>query len=235
MKTHCAIVGTTQTIAWASSYYMPAILGAPIAGALHLPTSVFFGLFSGALLLSWVVGPSVGRLIDRHGGRVLLATSNLVIAAGLVILAASHGIAGLVVAWAVLGVGIGMGALVPLMALSLAARGIDAAVIGLNAAMFPLAVLLVGPLLPRLLARLGTLRGLYLGLSLTALTVLLMPALPGLGAWFALRFLSGAAASIQWVISETWLNIIATERDRGRIMGLYASVLAAGFAIGPLR
>ena len=109
MKTHCAIVGTTQTIAWASSYYMPAILGAPIAGALHLPTSVFFGLFSGALLLSAVVGPSVGRLIDRHGGRVLLATSNLVIAAGLVILAASHGIAGLVVAWAVLGVGIGTG------------------------------------------------------------------------------------------------------------------------------
>ncbi len=104
-----AVLGTTQTIAWASSYYMPAILGVPIASALHLPTSVFFGLFSGALLLSAVVGPSVGRLIDRHGGRVLLAASNLVIAAGLVILAAAHGIAGLVIAWAVLGVGIGMG------------------------------------------------------------------------------------------------------------------------------
>lgn len=113
MKTHRVIVvaalGTTQTIAWASSYYMPAILGAPIAAALHLPTSVFFGLFSGALLLSAVVGPSVGRLIDRHGGRILLACSNLVIAAGLVILAAAHGIAGLVIAWTVLGVGIGMG------------------------------------------------------------------------------------------------------------------------------
>ena len=104
-----AVIGTTQTIAWASSYYMPAILGAPIASALHLPTSVFFGLFSGALLLSAVVGPSIGRLIDRHGGRVLLAASNLVIAAGLVTLAAAHGIAGLVIAWTVLGVGIGMG------------------------------------------------------------------------------------------------------------------------------
>jgi MFS family permease len=134
----------------------------------------------------------------------------------------------------VLSVGIGIGALVPLMALRLAARGTDATVIGLNAAMFPLAVLLVGPLLPRLLVRLGSRRALYLGLSLTALSVLLMPVLPSLGAWFALRFLSGAAASIQWVISETWLNIIATDRDRGRIMGLYASVLAAGFALGPL-
>jgi MFS family permease len=104
-----AALGATQTIAWASSYYMPAILGAPIAGALHLPTSVFFGLFSGALLLSAAIGPSVGRLIDRHGGRHLLATSNLVIAAGLLILAAAHSIVGLVIAWTVLGVGIGMG------------------------------------------------------------------------------------------------------------------------------
>jgi hypothetical protein len=48
-------------------------------------------------------------LIYRYGGRVLLACSNLVIAAGLVILAAAHGIAGLVTAWTVLGVGIGMG------------------------------------------------------------------------------------------------------------------------------
>jgi len=104
-----AALGATQTVAWASSYYMPAILGAPIATALHLPTSVFFGLFSGALLLSAVVGPSVGRLIDRHGGRHLLAASNLVIAAGLLILADAHSSVGLVIAWTVLGVGIGMG------------------------------------------------------------------------------------------------------------------------------
>jgi MFS family permease len=104
-----AALGTTQTIAWASSYYMPAILAAPIAAALHLRSAVFFGMFSGALLLSAVIGPSVGRLIDRHGGRGILAASNLVIAAGLMILAAAHGVAGLVIAWTVLGIGIGMG------------------------------------------------------------------------------------------------------------------------------
>jgi MFS family permease len=102
-------LGTTQTIAWASSYYMPAILGAPIASELHLPTSVFFALFSGALLLSAVVGPAVGRLIDRQGGRNLLAASNLVIAARLLILAAAHSVTGLVIAWTVLGVAISMG------------------------------------------------------------------------------------------------------------------------------
>src|SRR5438552_11608568 len=88
---------------------MAAILGAPIAKALHLPTSVFFGMFSGALLLSAMVGPPVGRLIDRHGGRHLLAASNLVIAAGLLILGTAHSSVGLVVAWTMLGVGIGMG------------------------------------------------------------------------------------------------------------------------------
>jgi MFS family permease len=102
-------IGTTQTIAWASSYYMPAILGAPIAAALRLPASVFFGLFSGALLLSAMIGPSVGRLIDRYGGRPVLTTSNVVIAAGLAILAAAHGTVGLAFAWTVVGVGIGMG------------------------------------------------------------------------------------------------------------------------------
>ncbi len=104
-----AALGTTQTIAWASSYYMPAILAAPIAAALHLSSSVFFGLFSGALLLSAVIGPSVGHLIDYHGGRAVLAASNLVIAAGLIILAAAQGVAGLVIGWTVLGIGIGMG------------------------------------------------------------------------------------------------------------------------------
>jgi MFS family permease len=104
-----AALGATQTVAWASSYYMPAILGAPIAAALHLPSNVFFGLFSAALLLSAVIGPSVGRLIDQHGGRGVLAASNLVIAAGLIILAAAHGIAGLAIAWTMLGIGIAMG------------------------------------------------------------------------------------------------------------------------------
>jgi MFS family permease len=51
----------------------------------------------------------VGRLIDRHGGRAVLAASNLVIAAGLIILAAAHGGPGLAIAWTVLGIGIGMG------------------------------------------------------------------------------------------------------------------------------
>src|SRR5215813_13062704 len=133
----------------------------------------------------------------------------------------------------VFGVGIAFGALVPLVTLNLAHRGIDATLIGLNAAMFPLAVLLAGPLLPRLMHRLGAVRSMVFGLGIVALAILLFPVLPYLPAWFLLRFITGAAGAIPWVVCETWLNIVATERDRGRIMGIYATVLAAGFAIGP--
>lgn len=103
------VPSAATTVTRPASYYMPAILAAPIAASLHLTSSVFFGMFSGALLLSAVIGPSVGRLIDHRGGRAVLAASNVVIAAGLIILAAAQGVAGLVIAWTVLGIGIGMG------------------------------------------------------------------------------------------------------------------------------
>ena len=111
-----AALGSTQTLAWASSYYLPAILGAPIAAALGLSPSIFFGIFSGALLLSSCLAPAVGRVIDRHGGRAVLALSNIVLAAGLVMLGLATGVFGLAVAWLVLGVGTAMGLYAPAFA-----------------------------------------------------------------------------------------------------------------------
>ena len=104
-----AALGSTQTLAWGSSYYLPAILGAPIAQALGLAPSVFFGIFSVALLISAAMGPAVGKIIDRHGGRGVLVASNLVLALGLALLARADGIVGLAVAWIPLGAGITMG------------------------------------------------------------------------------------------------------------------------------
>ena len=104
-----ATLGTAQTLAWASSYYLPAILAGPIAAGIGVPSSWVFGAFSGALLIAAFAGPAVGRLIDRHGGRGVLVLSNLVLACGLVLLAAAHGVTMLCVAWAILGVGMALG------------------------------------------------------------------------------------------------------------------------------
>jgi MFS family permease len=104
-----AALGTAQTLAWGSSYYLPAILADPIAQGLGLSPTTVFGLFSGALLLSAVLGPSVGRAIENRGGRGVLAVSNLVLAAGLILLGVAQGLFTLALAWVVLGIGMAMG------------------------------------------------------------------------------------------------------------------------------
>ena len=102
-------LGTTQTLAWASSMYLPAILADPIARDLGVSSNWVFGAFSAALVLSALIGPRVGRQIDLVGGRSVLSMSNLVLAAGLVLLGFTTSVPVLVVAWLLLGVGMGAG------------------------------------------------------------------------------------------------------------------------------
>jgi len=102
-------LGVAQTLAWGSSYYLPAILAGPIGAGIGVPRSWVFAAFSGALLLAAFAGPAVGRIIDRHGGRGVLALSNIVLAAGLAALAAANGPVLLFAAWAILGVGMALG------------------------------------------------------------------------------------------------------------------------------
>ena len=102
-------LGTTQTIAWASSYYLPAILAAPIARDLSLEPAFVFGALSGGLVISGLLGPRVGHAIDTFGGRGLLAISNLVFAGGLLVLSLAGGSIALVAAWIVIGIAMGMG------------------------------------------------------------------------------------------------------------------------------
>jgi MFS family permease len=104
-----AAIGATQTLAWGSSYYLPAVLADPIAAGLGVPRSLFFGFFSASLLLQAALGPSIGKAIDRRGGRGVLVLSNLVLGVGLVWLALAQGPVALAGAWAVLGIGMALG------------------------------------------------------------------------------------------------------------------------------
>jgi predicted MFS family arabinose efflux permease len=103
------VLGTTQTLAWASSFYLPAILADRISDELGIPSTWFFAAFSGSLVVAALVGPRVGRTVDAIGGREVLAVSNIIIAAGLVALAFAHSQAMLWFAWLVLGLGMGVG------------------------------------------------------------------------------------------------------------------------------
>jgi MFS family permease len=102
-------LGTTQTLAWASSYYLPAILADPIGRDLGVSSNWIFAAFSASLVISALLGPRVGRQIDLVGGRSVLSMSNLMLAAGLALLGFTYSIPVLAVAWILLGVGMGFG------------------------------------------------------------------------------------------------------------------------------
>ncbi|SAI73935.1 oxalate/formate antiporter [Bordetella ansorpii] len=104
-----AALGTTQTLAWASSYYLPAMLSAPMGRDLGIAVPTVFAAFSFALLISAFLGPYAGKAIDRWGGRPVLMATNLIFALGLGWLGAIQSTVGLFAAWAVLGIGMGSG------------------------------------------------------------------------------------------------------------------------------
>ncbi len=104
-----AVLGTTQTIAWASTYYLPAILANAIARDMSVSPVMVFTAFSLAMIVSALLGPWTGRFIDRHGGRALLLASNALFVAGLLLLAVAGNITTVFAAWVIIGVGMGMG------------------------------------------------------------------------------------------------------------------------------
>ena len=51
---------------------------------------------------------------------------------------------------------------------------------------------------------------------------------------FPLRFLLGAAINPLFILSEAWMILLVAPTRRGRAMGIYAAILSAGYAAGPL-
>ena len=122
----------------------------------------------------------------------------------------------------------------PLLALLLEDMGTSTGLIGLNAAMTPLGILVSSPLIPPLARRFGAWFMCVFSLFLSAALLLLLAALKDVTIWFALRWLLGFANSVIFITSEAWINQLAEPGIRGRIIGLYNTIAAAGFALGPL-
>lgn len=104
-----AALGSSLTVSWASSYYIPAVLAVPMAEDLGLSPVWVFGAFSMAMVVSAMVGPWAGARIDVFGGRGVLMLSNFVFAAGLGLLAMATTPLMLFAGWAVIGLGMGIG------------------------------------------------------------------------------------------------------------------------------
>ncbi|MES2609114.1 MAG: MFS transporter, partial [Pseudomonadota bacterium] len=107
--TTVASLGCAQTLAWASTYYLPAILAVPMARDMGVSVPMVFAAFSCAMVVSALLGPYAGRSIDRWGGRPVLMATSVVFALGLAALAMAQGPWSLFAAWVLLGVGMGSG------------------------------------------------------------------------------------------------------------------------------
>lgn len=109
---------------------------------------------------------------------------------------------------------------------------LSSSLIGWNTAAGGLPTLLLTPLMPRLLRLLGFLRLLGLCLGLCAASLIVFNGVAAVWGWFLARFALGAGLAGIFAATEIWINLMAAERSRGRVVGLYGTGLAAGFGIG---
>jgi MFS family permease len=130
--------------------------------------------------------------------------------------------------------GLVVGEASPLLSLLLERNGTDPALTGLNAAATFLGVM-VGPLLvPAGVRVLGVRDFLLIGYALDLAIFPLLKLFDAFAAWLVLRVLLGLIGSSMFTASEAWINLLASGARRGRVIGVYAASLAAGFGIGPL-
>lgn len=121
----------------------------------------------------------------------------------------------------------------PLLAIVLERQGVPAWLNGLSASSQMLAILAVAPLGPRLIGSLGVVRVMALGIVGMILALLLLPLFPNIWAWFPIRFMLGLAAELVFTGGDIWINQLALDKARGRLIGVYGTFLHAGFAVGP--
>ena len=130
-------------------------------------------------------------------------------------------------------VGVGLSLTIPLLSLRMEAAGYSARAIGINTALGAVATFFVAPLVPRA-ARLLGVRALMLGaLGLGILSLFAFGLTADIALWFPIRLMFGAALTVLFVMSEYWINAAAPPERRGLVMGVYATALALGFALGP--
>jgi predicted MFS family arabinose efflux permease len=97
-------LGVAQIVSWGTLFYSIAVLGPPMAHALGVSDVMLYGSFTGGLLLSGIASPWVGRRIDRHGGRGVLAGGSILGALACALLAASVDGAMMLAGWLVAGI-----------------------------------------------------------------------------------------------------------------------------------
>ncbi len=104
-----SLLGIAQTLAWATTFYLPAVLAPQVIAERGDDPALIYGAFSLALLIAGLASPRTGRVIEQRGGRPVLVLSSGVLAAGLLMLGVLPGLGGWFAGWVVVGLGMALG------------------------------------------------------------------------------------------------------------------------------
>ena len=129
--------------------------------------------------------------------------------------------------------GFAFGMSYPLLSLILESRGVSADMIGVNAAMMPIGILLFSSVIPVATKRFGARRVAIIAALVTAMLFIAYKVFDQLEAWFMLRLVHGMSMSTLFVLSEAWIVGYAGDQHRGKIVAIYGAVLSASFGAGP--
>ena len=102
-------LGIAQILAWGTSFYIPAVFAEPIVKDTGWSLGWVVGGTSIGLLVAGLISPQVGRIIDVHGGRPVLFASSIFYAAGLAGIGLAPALPVYLLAWVLLGIGMGTG------------------------------------------------------------------------------------------------------------------------------
>jgi MFS family permease len=131
-------------------------------------------------------------------------------------------------------IGLQAGVGIPLVPLALEQQGHDKLTIGLVSAAWAVGMLSFGTRIPALAARFGAVPAIIGAVVIGALINCAYTITSGPLAWAILTFLHGVIGGVPWVVSEIWMNVVVEEKQRGRVMGIYSSLVALGMALGPM-
>ncbi|MEZ5880253.1 MAG: MFS transporter [Nitratireductor sp.] len=134
---------------------------------------------------------------------------------------------------AISSIGVAIGLSFPLLSLILEQRGYSAIIIGANAASAGVAAMAAVWLVNPMVNRLGVINTMLACAVIASACMIGFHLFDQLAAWFALRIVFSGALTLSFVLSEFWINSAASERQRGLMLGIYATVLSIGFGIGP--
>ena len=130
------------------------------------------------------------------------------------------------------GVAIGLG--LPLLSIILEKRGISSTMIGLNSAMAGVASMIAAPFTTKLAHGFGVAKTMMTAVLISALSAVSFYFAEAFWMWFPLRIVFHGSTTMLFILSEFWINAAAPPRKRGLVLGIYATGLAVGFAVGPL-